>query len=502
MATLLPPGKQQFLDSVGSPLASGLVYFWVPNTTTPKDTWQDSGQLVLNTNPIVLDGSGEAIIYGSGTYRQAVYDSSGNLIWDQLTASTDTGGLAWGGTSSGSANAQVISASSFSQQDGQQVAFLAGLTNTGACTITLGTGSPIAVLKDTLSGPTTLTGGEITTDNAVMMIYDAARGAFHLIEYPQQTVTGALTDIAGGTTINLGSLASRNANVTGSGWTCTSFGSSASTSAPIYYLTFVSTGTLTYDGTALILPGRKNISVAAGDTAIAMYLGSGNWRVIVYTVASVPVDAYQYLGTQLFTSNSTYTPTTGCRYIRVTCIGGGGAGGGANSGTINVGAGGGGEGSTSIYIGAPPSPNASVTIGTGGAGSSGAGGGNGTDTSLGALCIGKGGSGAGAATTGGIFTAFAGGAGGVSGTGTITMVGQAGNFGMGAGSGGDDSAAGGTGGGHGGRGGATAITGVSAAGSAGGKYGGGGGGGMSSVGGGSVAGGNGADGVCWVDEYA
>lgn len=86
-ATLLPNAKQQFLDSNGRPLAAGQVYFYIPNTSTLKSTWQDAGKTVANTNPVILDASGQAIIYGDGQYRQVVYDVYGNLIWDKLTDS-------------------------------------------------------------------------------------------------------------------------------------------------------------------------------------------------------------------------------------------------------------------------------------------------------------------------------------------------------------------------------------------------------------------------------
>lgn len=86
-ATLLPNAKQQFLDTNGRPLAGGQVYFYIPNTSTFKSTWQDAGETTLNTNPVVLDSNGQAIIYGDGQYRQVVYDVHGNLIWDRLTAS-------------------------------------------------------------------------------------------------------------------------------------------------------------------------------------------------------------------------------------------------------------------------------------------------------------------------------------------------------------------------------------------------------------------------------
>lgn len=89
-ASLLPNGKQYFVDPNGRPLAAGKVFFYIPNTTTPKDTWQDSGETILNTNPVALDGNGLALIYGDGIYRQIVQDKDGNLIWDQLTSSAAT----------------------------------------------------------------------------------------------------------------------------------------------------------------------------------------------------------------------------------------------------------------------------------------------------------------------------------------------------------------------------------------------------------------------------
>lgn len=86
-ASLLPNGKQQFIDANGNPLAAGSVYFYIPGTTTPKETWQDSGQTIFNTNPVTLDSSGQAVIYGDGIYRQVVKDAGGNLIWDQTSDS-------------------------------------------------------------------------------------------------------------------------------------------------------------------------------------------------------------------------------------------------------------------------------------------------------------------------------------------------------------------------------------------------------------------------------
>ncbi|CAG4900872.1 hypothetical protein LMG31841_02927 [Paraburkholderia saeva] len=90
-ATILPNAKSQFIDSNGKPLAGGTVYFYIPNTSTPKATWQDPAQTILNTQPIVLDASGQALIWGSGVYRQVVFDQFNNLIWDQITEDANAG---------------------------------------------------------------------------------------------------------------------------------------------------------------------------------------------------------------------------------------------------------------------------------------------------------------------------------------------------------------------------------------------------------------------------
>ncbi|RQS88078.1 hypothetical protein [Burkholderia seminalis] len=85
MATILPNGKTQFIDSNGRPLVGGKVYFYEPNTETKKDTYTDSTATIVNANPVPLDGAGQAAIWGKGAYRQVVYDRNNVLIWDEPT---------------------------------------------------------------------------------------------------------------------------------------------------------------------------------------------------------------------------------------------------------------------------------------------------------------------------------------------------------------------------------------------------------------------------------
>lgn len=88
MAALIPNARQQFLDSNGAPLVGGYVYMYVPGTTTPQNTWVDSGLTTLNQNPINLDSAGRCSMWAStGTsFRQVVTDLNGNLQWDQITS--------------------------------------------------------------------------------------------------------------------------------------------------------------------------------------------------------------------------------------------------------------------------------------------------------------------------------------------------------------------------------------------------------------------------------
>lgn len=86
MTGLLPNGQQQFCDSNGQPLAGGFVYHYTVGTTTPKTTYQNQALSVPNSNPIILNAAGRATIWGSGSFRQVVYDLNNNLIWDQVTS--------------------------------------------------------------------------------------------------------------------------------------------------------------------------------------------------------------------------------------------------------------------------------------------------------------------------------------------------------------------------------------------------------------------------------
>lgn len=150
-----------------------------------------------------------------------------------------------------------------------------------------------------------------------------------------------------------------------------------------------------------------------------------------FNSAQFSVDANGFVSTtaaisqvknQTFTSNGTYTPTSGMKYCQIIVLGGGAAGGGAAStaatSNTSCGSGGGaGEYASGIFTAAQIGASKAVTVGAGGTGVSGGTGNSGGATSVGATLIsangGTGGISSGASLT--VATAD-GGAGGTGGT--------------------------------------------------------------------------------------
>lgn len=308
MATILPLGETTFFDANGDPLVGGTVAFYIPGTTTPKDTYQDSQQSILNTNPVVLDSAGRAIIFGSGSYRQVVKDSIGNIVWDQITGEPNAGIVSSGGTSSGTPNAQTLTAGTFDGTDGATIQFVAGLSNTGPMTLSVGGGSPISVLKNGPTGPIQLATGDVVSGNIYSVAYSTVQASFQLISSipptfsiasepdaeegtnntdlmtplrVRQATNQAREDLASSTTCDLGSVSTQSIRITGTA-TIISFGASADagTRKRLY---FASSLTLRHNATSLILPnGGSDIVTGAGDSCEVLCLGSGNWVVSSY----------------------------------------------------------------------------------------------------------------------------------------------------------------------------------------------------------------------------
>lgn len=93
--TMLAAPFSAFYNSNGSPLSGGKIYTYSAGTTTPKDTYTDSTGSTPNSNPVVLDSAGRAVIWLNGAYKIVVKDSSDVVVWttDNVTSGTTAGDM-------------------------------------------------------------------------------------------------------------------------------------------------------------------------------------------------------------------------------------------------------------------------------------------------------------------------------------------------------------------------------------------------------------------------
>jgi len=258
--------------------------------------------------------------------------------------------------------------------------------------------------SELINGQSTLT---ITRQYDAMIIVCNGT-AFYGVKILGTYKLGTEQTVASATTTDIGSATTNNIIISGT-TTITALGSSALTTDPIYNIRFSGALTLTHNATSLIIPGGVDITTAAGDSCRALYLGSGNWRILSFSKAArspVKVPTRQYLTSG---TAATYTTPTGCQAILVKMWGAGGGGGATttNAGTqggttifnsINAVGGAGGEqggGATGDggYATTPGTGSASLRI-IGSAGESGqfsnsVAGGNGGATSLGGSGVGR-----------------------------------------------------------------------------------------------------------------
>lgn len=114
MANIMFPPKFHVDDATGAPLASGKVYFYEAGTSTPKDTYSDSGAVTPNANPLTLDSRGEATVYGVGSYKVVVKDSLDNTIYTvdnySISGTVDTADIANGAVTTAKLATNALSA--------------------------------------------------------------------------------------------------------------------------------------------------------------------------------------------------------------------------------------------------------------------------------------------------------------------------------------------------------------------------------------------------------
>lgn len=120
------------------------------------------------------------------------------------------------------------------------------------------------------------------------------------------------SDIASASTTNIGAATGWFIHVTGT-TTITAFDSVTAGIARI--VEFTGALTLTHNGTSLILPGAANITTAAGDCAIFVSEGSGNWRCVSYSPAARAASATNSGIVELATTAETITGSDTVRAV-------------------------------------------------------------------------------------------------------------------------------------------------------------------------------------------
>lgn len=213
------------------------------------------------------------------------------------TASTDSATLGQvqggGATYAASSGADTITATLApavtAYAVGQQFTFKKDTNaNTGAVTLNL---NGVGAGSVTWPNGTALVAGDLPANCMFTVATQATTPVFHLLSVSVPplyktggSMSGAINqalgaNIASASTTDIGAATGNTVHVTGT-TTITSFGTvQAGTTRTVV---FDGSLLLTYNATSLILPGAANITTAAGDTAVFVSEGSGNWRCVQY----------------------------------------------------------------------------------------------------------------------------------------------------------------------------------------------------------------------------
>jgi hypothetical protein len=187
-------------------------------------------------------------------------------------------------TVAGSANAITLaySVAPAAYVQGQKFTFKATAANTGATTVNVNSLGALSLFKKSAAGVVACSGGEIQNGDIVEIEHDGTQ--FQIVGGAANAgFAETMGTIASAGTVAIGGAAANYLSVTGT-TTITAFDSVLAGTRRI--LEFAAALTLTHNATTLILPGAANITTAAGDVAIMISEGSGNWRCAAYTKAS------------------------------------------------------------------------------------------------------------------------------------------------------------------------------------------------------------------------
>lgn len=296
----------QYLTNLGV-IAAGatLTILEAGSVSTLVDTFSDSTGLVPNANPLTLNAAGRPANPTSGA-QIAFWVPSGTVIDVYFQ---DVQGEAWSIKNMSGMNDPAVAGSlqtllaSPASSNASGVGPVAGVDLVAnavksydviadvraANAPLLASGQTLCCLiqggnsiNDGLGGLFYWNATSTTPDNGTTVLQpnsESGAGRWLRMYIPPE---GVQTTIAAATTTDLGTLATNVVTISGTA-TITSFGNAALNSRSLFHVTFQSAGTqLTFNTGSMILPGGKTIFTQAGDSAILLNLGSGNWRMLAY----------------------------------------------------------------------------------------------------------------------------------------------------------------------------------------------------------------------------
>lgn len=164
MAILLSYPKFKAFDTNGQMLAGGKLYTYAAGTVTPATTYSDKSLALpfANTNPIILDSLGEAVIWGDVMYKFVLKDANDVTIWtlDNVTAgNTFPISIAQGGTGA----TTTAAARTALGVDQSGLARIPAATATGTVDAITATFSPAITLADKILVSLYCSGANATT---------------------------------------------------------------------------------------------------------------------------------------------------------------------------------------------------------------------------------------------------------------------------------------------------------------------------------------------------
>lgn len=184
-------------DNVGNPLSGGKIYTYYAGTTTPLAIYSAADKSAYATNPVILDANGRAKVWAEGTYKFVVKTPADVSVdtFDNLVYGVADENSIWGGNSTGSSSAYVLSPipAMTEYKNGRNTSFIANHTNVGASTLNI---SGIGVLAIKTGTGSALSGGEIVAGNVITVVYDSTAGYFILNtsnSFSSLSVSGAAT---------------------------------------------------------------------------------------------------------------------------------------------------------------------------------------------------------------------------------------------------------------------------------------------------------------------